>query len=206
MKKSLFIILILALAVSSCYKEKGRLPYLGNKEVNTAGDSVYHSIPDFVFVNQDGDTVTQKIVEGKVFVADFFFSTCPTICPIMKTQMLRIFEEYKDNDSLMILSHSINPRYDSPEVLKRYKEKLGIVSAKWQFLTGTETNVYNLAQQSYLTTALEDSTAVEEGGFVHSGAFVLVDANRNIRGIYDGTKEKEVDKLLVDIDRLLRLH
>lgn len=204
MKRALVLIIGLIIGLTACGDSNKKLPYLGHHELNADGDSTYHTIPDFVFVNQDGDTVTQKNVEGKVYVADFFFSTCPTICPIMKTQMLRIFDKYKDNDSLLILSHSINPRYDTPEVLKSYKSKLGINSNKWQFLTGTETDVYSLAQNSYLTSALEDSSAIDEGGFIHSGAFVLVDKNRHIRAIYDGTKEKEVDKLMADIDRLLR--
>lgn len=197
-------ILILGIFLLACGRQNRQLPYLGHHEVNAAGDSVYHSIPDFSFVNQDGDTLTQQDVAGKIYVADFFFSTCPTICPLMKTQMLRIHEKYKDNDSLVILSHSINPRYDTPEVLKLYKEKLGVTSSQWQFLTGAQTDVYKLAQNSYLTSALEDSSAVEEGGFIHSGAFVLIDKDRHIRAIYDGTKEKEVDKLMADIDRLLR--
>jgi protein SCO1/2 len=202
-KLVLFGLSVLALAVSSCQKDSGELPFLGHHDVNAQGDSVYHSIPDYLFLNEKGDTITQKDTEGKVYVADFFFSTCPTICPIMKSQMLRVYEKYQDNNDFVILSHSINPRYDTPEVLKSYKEKLGVDSPKWQFLTGTETNVYELAQNQYLTSALEDSTAVEEGGFIHSGAFVLVDKNKHIRGIYDGTKEKEVDKLLKDIDKLI---
>lgn len=204
MKKTFFFAIIAAFIGISCSSNTKTLPYLGHKTVNANGDSVYHQIPDFSFVNQDGDTVNQEIVEGKYYVSDFFFSTCPTICPIMKGQMLRVYEKYKDSDSLMILSHSINPRYDTPEVLKSYKDKLGVKSNQWQFLTGSLTNVYDLAQNSYLTAALEDSSAVDEGGFVHSGAFVLVDKNKHIRGIYDGTKEKEVDKLLADIDKLMR--
>ncbi|MBX2951408.1 MAG: SCO family protein [Leadbetterella sp.] len=196
-------IFILGLFLLACGRQNRELPYLGPHEVNAAGDSVYHSIPDFSFVNQDGDTLTQAAVAGKVYVADFFFSTCPTICPLMKTQMLRIYDKFKGNDSLMILSHSINPRYDTPEVLKKYREKLGVHSDQWQFLTGTQTDVYKLAQNSYLTSALEDSSAVDEGGFIHSGAFVLIDKDRHIRAIYDGTKEKEVDKLMADIERLL---
>lgn len=203
--KNIFILLFLSAIIAfSCSSDNKKLPYLGHHDVNAQGDSVYHSIPDFVFLNQNGDTVNQNLVNGKIYVADFFFSTCPTICPLMKTQMLRIYEKFSNNDSVMILSHSINPRYDTPEVLKVYKEKLGVKSDKWQFLTGTLTNVYELAQKSYITSALEDSSAVDEGGFIHSGAFVLVDKNRHIRGIYDGTKEKEVDKLLVDMDKLLR--
>ena len=203
MKKA--CIFIFGVFLLACSKQHKELPYLGRHDVNATGDTVYHRIPDFSFVTQDGDTLTQADVEGKVYIADFFFSTCPTICPLMKTQMLRIYERYRGNDSLMILSHSINPRYDTPGVLKQYKQKLGIESAQWQFLTGTHTDVYKLAQNSYLTSALEDSSAVDEGGFIHSGAFVLIDKDRHIRAIYDGTKEKEVDKLMADIDRLLHI-
>jgi protein SCO1/2 len=203
--KKILLLGSMALAIFSCQHDSKELPYLGHHQADAKGDSLYHSIPDFVFINEQGNTITQKITEGKVYVSDFFFSTCPTICPIMKSQMLRVYEKYADNDDFIILSHSINPRYDTPEVLKSYKEKLGVDSPKWQFLTGTETNVYDLAQNHYLTSALEDSTAIEEGGFIHSGAFVLVDKNKHIRGIYDGTKEKEVDKLLNDIDKLIEL-
>lgn len=203
--KKILLLGSMALAIFSCQHDSKELPYLGHHQADAKGDSLYHSIPDYVFINEQGDTITQKITEGKVYVSDFFFSTCPTICPIMKSQMLRVYEKYADNDDFIILSHSINPRYDTPEVLKSYKEKLGVDSPKWQFLTGTETNVYDLAQNHYLTSALEDSTAIEEGGFIHSGAFVLVDKNKHIRGIYDGTKEKEVDKLLNDIDKLIEL-
>lgn len=203
--KKILLLGSMALAIFSCQHDSKELPYLGHHQADAKGDSLYHSIPDFVFINEQGDTITQKITEGKVYVSDFFFSTCPTICPIMKSQMLRVYEKYADNDDFIILSHSINPRYDTPEVLKSYKEKLGVDSPKWQFLTGTETNVYDLAQNHYLTSALEDSTAIEEGGFIHSGAFVLVDKNKHIRGIYDGTKGKEVDKLLNDIDKLIEL-
>jgi protein SCO1/2 len=203
--KKILLLGSMALAIFSCQHDSKELPYLGHHQADAKGDSLYHSIPDFVFINEQGDTITQEITEGKVYVSDFFFSTCPTICPIMKSQMLRVYEKYADNDDFIILSHSINPRYDTPEVLKSYKEKLGVDSPKWQFLTGTETNVYDLAQNHYLTSALEDSTAIEEGGFIHSGAFVLVDKNKHIRGIYDGTKGKEVDKLLNDIDKLIEL-
>ncbi|ADQ17152.1 SCO family protein [Leadbetterella byssophila] len=197
MKK--ILIALTSISIWACSRTADDLPVLG-PEI----DGVAHQIPDFTFVNQDGDTLTQEITKDKIYVADFFFSTCPTICPVMKTQMLRIYEKYKDQPDFLILSHSINPRYDTPEVLKEYKEKLGIHGHQWQFLTGNLSNVYELAQKSYLTSALEDSTAVDEGGFIHSGAFVLVDKDRHIRAIYDGTKDKEVDKLMADIDLLLK--
>jgi protein SCO1 len=205
--KRLPILLFFCFVVSSllsCGDSNRKLPYIGQHDVNEKGDSVYHSIPDFKFVNQDGDTLTQEAFKGKIYVADFFFTSCPTICPVMKTQMLRIYEKFKDNPALGILSHTIDPRHDSVAVLKAYKEKLGVTTAQWQFVTGEQEKIYEIAQKSYMVSAMEDKEAVDEGGFVHSGAFVLVDKNRNIRGVYDGTKEKEVNRLIKDIELLLQ--
>ena len=165
-------------------------------------DTVYHEIADFEFVNQVGDTISNADVEGKIYVADFFFTTCPTICPIMKKEMLRVYETYKDNPNFLILSHSIDPTHDTQEVLKVYAEKLGVNDAKtWNFLTGDAEKIYEIGQTSYLTTAMEDQN--EPGGFLHSGAFVLVDGDGHIRGVYDGTKSDQVDRLIRDIPKLL---
>jgi protein SCO1 len=201
---SLLLIVSVGFSIISCGNSNRELPYIGEKEVNAKGDSVNHSIPDFKFVNQDGDTITQDYFKGKIYITDFFFTSCPTICPVMKTQMLRIYEKFKDNPELGILSHTIDPRHDSVSVLKAYKEKLGVNTAQWQFVTGEQEKIYEIAQKSYMVSAMEDKAAVDEGGFVHSGAFVLVDKNRNIRGVYDGTKEIEVNKLIKDIELLLK--
>ena len=198
------VISFIAFVVFSCGDSDRKLPYIGEKEINEKGDSVYHSIPDFEFINQDGDTITQEFFKDKIYITDFFFTSCPTICPVMKTQMLRIYEKFKENPELGILSHTIDPRHDSVSVLKSYKQDLGIDSKQWQFVTGEQEKIYEIAQKSYMVSAMEDKEAVEEGGFVHSGAFVLVDKNRNIRGVYDGTKEKEVNKLIKDIELLLK--
>lgn len=207
MKKILFTITILtglSITIWSCGDSNRTLPYLGQNTIGPNGDTVYHQIPDFAFVNQDGDTLTQEFFKGKIYIADFFFTTCPTICPIMKTQMLRIHEKFENEPGLGILSHTIDPRHDSVAVLKKYKDKLGVKDNQWQFVTGEQEKIYEIAQKSYMVSALEDSTAVDEGGFVHSGAFVLVDQNRRIRGVYDGTKEIEVNKLIKDIELLLK--
>lgn len=207
MKKTLLSIAILSgfLAMLwSCGESNRTLPYLGQHTVDAKGDTVYHQIPDFAFVNQNGDTLTQDFFKDKIYIADFFFTTCPTICPVMKTQMLRIHEKFENEPRLGILSHTIDPRHDSVAVLKKYRDKLGIEGDQWQFVTGEQQKIYDIAQNSYMVSALEDSTAVEEGGFVHSGAFVLVDQKRRIRGVYDGTKEIEVNKLIKDIELLLK--
>ncbi len=192
---------LVALLVFSCSQEK-KLPFIGPKQVNTKGDTVYHQIPAFRFLNQDSVFVSEKDVEGKVYVADFFFTTCPTICPKMKTQMLRIYERYKDRDEVRILSHSIDPDFDTPNVLKDYATRLQVKAPKWNLLTGDKAAIYTLGQKSYMVSAQEDPN--EAGGFVHSGAFILVDKNRHVRGIYDGTVEAEVNHLLEDMEILLK--
>ena len=192
---------LVALLAFSCSQEK-KLPFLGPKQVNAKGDTVYHQIPSFHFLNQDSVFVSEKDVEGKVYVADFFFTTCPTICPKMKTQMLRIYERYKDRDEVRIISHSIDPDFDTPNVLKDYATRLQVKAPKWNLLTGDKAAIYQLGQKSYMVSAQEDPN--EAGGFVHSGAFILVDKNRHVRGIYDGTVEAEVNHLLEDMELLFK--
>ncbi len=192
----------------ACNSAGDKLPVLGEKEVitrtvdgKTVTDSVAHQIPDFAFVDQYNDTVTAKTVAGKIYVADFFFTSCPTICPKMKVQLKRIYEKYKGNPDVMLLSHSIDPRHDSVSVLNEFAANLGVTGKQWLFLTGDRDKIYDIGQNSYMVTAQEDSSV--PGGVVHSGAFILVDKDRHIRGIYDGTTAAGTDKLLNDIDRLL---
>ena len=202
---SLFLFLLAAIGTWSCEStteiENTPLPKLGNFYLE-GQDTVYHQIADFAFVNQLGDTISSKTVAEKVYVADFFFTTCPTICPIMKKEMLRVYEKYDGNPDFLILSHSIDPTFDTQEVLRDYSQKLGIEDAStWNFLTGDQEKIFEMGQTSYLTTAMEDQA--EPGGFLHSGAFILVDQNGFIRGVYDGTKTDQVDRLMNDIPKLL---
>jgi protein SCO1/2 len=199
------LLMSLFIFLSSCQfsgeETKERLPVLGLKEV-IGEDSIYHRIADFKLVNQLGDTISQEEIEGKIYIADFFFTSCPTICPKMKRQMLRVYDAYKENDHIIILSHTIDPGHDSVKVLYDFANQLGINHHKWYFLTGQKDKIYELAQKSYMAVASEDSTA--PGGYVHSGAFILVDTKRRIRGYYDGTSEDDVDQLIKDIKILLR--
>ncbi len=167
----------------------------------TEKDTVYHKIPDFSLTNQDGNTITNESLYGQVYVADFFFTSCPDICPIMKTQMLRVYEKYKDDSDFQILSHTIDPEYDTVALLKDYAERLGVSSSTWHFLHGEKDEIYDLGQNGYMVTALEDPSA--PGGYIHSGAFILVDRKGHIRGIYDGTNEDAVTKLIGDLPILL---
>jgi protein SCO1/2 len=194
-------IVFVFLVVLGCQQEK-KLPFLGPKEVREQGDTLYHKIPDFKFLNQDSLWVSQKDMAGKIYVADFFFTTCPTICPKMKTQLLRIYDKFAEDDRVRILSHTIDPEYDGLRVLKDYAKKLNLNSPRWNLVTGKKSDIYRLGEKSYMVTAQEDAN--EEGGFVHSGAFILVDKNRHVRGIYDGTKEEDVNHLIEDMTLLLK--
>lgn len=200
---ALNVLLALSLLTASC-QEKKSLPFLGPKDTRVVAgkvDTIYHQIPSFRFLNQDSVWVSEKDMEGKIYIADFFFTSCPTICPKMKTQLLRIYERYAANDAIRILSHSIDPTYDTPNVLKQYAEHLQVKAPRWNMLTGDKAAIYKLGEKSYMVTAQEDKN--EAGGFVHSGAFILVDKNRHVRGIYDGTQEAEVNHLIEDIEILL---
>lgn len=210
---SLIYLLFLAFISISCshnskdHEEK--LPILGRreaveKEINgkTLTDTIYHTIADFSFVDQDSNKVTQEIFDDKIYVADFFFTSCPTICPVMKTQMLRVYNTFKDNDEVALLSHSIDPEHDSVAVLKDFAGRLGVDAKKWHFVTGEKEDIFKIGQGSYMVTAMDDQS--QPGGFLHSGAFILVDKDKRVRGIYDGTKEDQVDKLIEDISSLLK--
>lgn len=190
----------LVILTQACTRQvEERLPVFGEREV-VGTDTVYHTIGDFAFVNQDSVTITGESFRDKIYVADFFFTSCRTICPKMKTQMLRVYDSIQDDADVMILSHTIDPEYDTVALLHDFADRLGVSSDKWHFVTGDQEKIYEIAQTSYFTTALEDSN--EPDGFIHSGAFLLIDKDKRIRGKYDGTKEEDVNRLLKDIRRL----
>lgn len=183
------------------------LPIYGNRQpvtkvVNgqTITDTVYQTIPAFKFVNQYGDSISNKNFEGKIYVADFFFTSCPSICPIMQRNMLNIYNAYKDTADVRILSFTIDPKYDSVKVLKKYADKLGISGNMWWLVQGKKDETYSLAEKNYLVAVRKDSTVA--GGYVHQGYFVLVDKKSRIRGAYDGTNITQVNQLIDDIKTL----
>lgn len=196
--------LLSILALIACSSEVKKLPILGEREAiskivegKEVIDTLYATVPPFSFINQEGDTVTQDLVQHKIYVADFFFVSCPTICPIMKREMLRVYQAYKGDTSLYLLSHTIDPQHDTIALLKQFATDLGVEGKQWQFLTGQREKIYEMAEKGYYATALPDST--EPGGFVHSGGFILVDRQGRVRGIYDGTDAQKVDELIADI-------
>jgi protein SCO1 len=183
------------------------LPIYGNrsaetKTVNgqTVTDTVYQTVPAFKFVNQYGDSVGSKNLENDIYVADFFFTSCPSICPIMQRNMLAVYNAFKDTADVKIISFTIDPKHDTVPVLKKYADKLGVSGNSWWFLNGDKDAVYALATKSYLVGVTQDSTAA--GGYVHQGYFVLIDREQRIRGSYDGTDPKQVDQLIADIKTL----
>ena len=203
--KHLLVILIFFTLLTSCVdRTPGALPILGRHaflDTESGTDTLYHTIKPFAFVDQDSTMITNATYGGKIYVADFFFTSCPSICPIMKVQMLRVYEEYKDDGTVMLLSHTIDPEYDKVEVLRDYANRMEVNSAKWHFVTGEKPIIYDMAQTSYYVATRENDRA--PGGYEHSGAFILVDNHKRIRGVYDGTKEEAVDKLIADIKTLL---
>lgn len=162
-----------------------------------------HTVPPFVLLNADSVEFSHRDLEGKIRVVDFFFTRCPTICPIMSSQMARVQEELAQTswrEDVMLLSHSVDPTYDTPHVLKAYAHRIGSHPARWQLLTGPKEDLYDLARNGYFLTALESDTAA--GGIFHSDIFALVDPKNQIRGYYDGTSTEEVNQLLQDIRHL----
>ncbi|MFN4026130.1 MULTISPECIES: SCO family protein [Flavobacterium] len=161
----------------------------------------YHTIADFSFTNQNGKTITQKDYEGKIYVADFFFTTCGSICPIMTTNMIDVQKAFANNPKVMILSHTVTPEIDSVPVLKKYALEKGVIDSKWNLVTGDKKDIYSMARKSYLAVKLGKPEELYD--MVHTENFVLVDAERRVRGFYDGTKKEEVKKLIEDIQWLL---
>lgn len=205
---SIAVCLLSIAFLSSCKQDK-KLPFYGERHAETirdeAGvekiDTVYQTIPDWAFLNQDSVLTTNKATDGKVYVADFFFTSCSTICPTMHRNLMTVYKEFKTNPDVMFVSHTIDFKYDKPSVLKKYAQKLGVDGNKWQFLYGSKDSVYTLAEKNYLVAVGEDSTAKD--GYIHQGYLVLIDKDRRIRGAYDGTKEDQVEQLKKDIPVLL---
>lgn len=171
---------------------------VGDSALHQQGD---HHIKPFHLIDQDGDSVSLATVQGKVILADFFFTTCGSICPKMSTQLVRVQERFAQEDRLMLLSHSVTPGTDSVPVLKAYAEKYGVNHDRWRLLTGDRKQIYYLARNSYFAAMDQGDGGPDD--FIHTENFVLIDAQGRIRGFYDGTSPTEVDKAMADIATLL---
>lgn len=195
----LFLSVVAALSVLLMPGKQRALPILGERDV-VNGDTIYRTIPNFSFVDQDSQVVNNATFAGKIYVADFFFINCPTICPKVKANGLRIYERYKNEPRLILLSHTVAPKYDTVAALKKHARKLGIETSKWHLVTGPQNAIYDIADD-YFSVAVENPDA--PGGYDHSGRLILVDTKRRVRSFCDGTDAKAVDRFMEDIDWLL---
>jgi protein SCO1/2 len=208
MKKLLYFALLFIVLQSCSNQSDIKLPILGNREPverivdgKTIVDTIYQTIQPFSYFNQDSILVTEKDFDGKIYVADFFFTSCNSICPIMHRNMLDVYKKFKDNPKVKFLSHSIDIKYDLPSRLKIYATKLGVEGNQWEFVHGSRDSIFNIAAKNYLVSAFEDSS--DPQGLVHQGWFILVDPKKQLRGAYDGTKADQVKLLMEDMDKLL---
>lgn len=185
----------------ACHQNKNNLllPVYGEKKLN-GNDTIYHQIANFSLINQHGKIIDQNSVKDKIYIANFFFTTCQSICPVMSTNLKYFQKEFEKDDSVLILSHTVNPLHDTIEILKNYAITYGAINNKWHLLTGNKKQIYDLAKTSYLVNALEDDGTTE--GFIHSEMFLLIDTKSRIRGVYDGTDKAQVLKLISDVKLL----
>lgn len=206
-KSSIYPLFAAIILFAACQSTDRTLPIYGVRtpvetivDGDTVVDTIYHTISDFHLLNQDSVYISNQDFDNKIYVANFFFTHCPSICPTMQRNLLTIYEEFKDNDQIAFLSHSIDFKYDSPSVLKAYAEKLGVTNQQWQFVNGEKSEIYGLAE-NYLVYTVEDENA--PGGYDHQSYLVLIDKDKRIRGAYDGTELEQVKMLSQDIPVLL---
>lgn len=176
------------------------LAYFGPKTYHKIKDTSYHTIAPFFFTDQYGEKVTENEVKGKVYITDFFFTTCQSICPVMSKELERVYEKFKGRNDFMILSHTVDPETDSIKQLMDYAKQHGVNDHKWLFVTGEKKHLYEMARNSYLLNAEQGDGGEED--FIHTQNFALIDKERHIRGFYDGTDSIEINRLIVDLNCL----
>jgi protein SCO1/2 len=178
-------------------------PFMVNQELvdsTIQHQQKYHKIANFSLINQNGKTITQDNYKDKIYVADFFFTTCQTICPIMTDHMYQIQKEILNDNDVMLLSHSVTPKIDSVAQLKKYAKEKGVIDSKWNLVTGDKKQIYELARKSYL--AIKTDGNGDQYDMIHTENFLLIDKKRRIRGFYDGTQPEDIERLLEDIETL----
>ncbi len=208
----LLAVLFCVAGIYSCSTKKNQnLAFVGPQQI-VKGDTIFHKVPEFTLVNQNKDSISNSDLAGKVYVADFFFTTCPSICPIMTNNLVKVQRALKGEDNFALVSHTVNPEFDREGILQEYAAKMHADTSNWDFLTGTKEAIYNTAFHGYFANAGEDELA--PGGFLHSEYFILVDAQGrvrsgydkqgNVKGVYDGTNDQDVLQLIQDIKKLLK--
>lgn len=214
-KKSGFsfsVIVLLTVAVGvliyTVYFRNEKLPIFNPTDFNPElvdvamqGKSENHTVSNFELLNQNGKTITQNDYEGKIYVTDFFFTRCPSICPIMSNNMEKLQSTFRNEADVMFLSVSVTPQLDSIPILKDYAEKHQVIDGKWNITTGNKKHIYNLARKSYFAVVSEGDGGLQD--FIHTPNFILIDKQKRIRGVYDGTKNDEIERLIADMEQLL---
>jgi len=195
-------IFIVAITIAGLVLLGGKLFF--KKEILPVLGEPGHTAGAFSFTNQDGKTITQNDVEGKITVAEYFFTTCPGICPIMNKNMTRVYQQYKDRPDFAILSHTVNPEKDTVPVMAAYAAKFNARAPQWEFLTGDKYALYKAAREDYLLAVADSSASSIEEDFIHTEYVALLDKQRRIRGFYDATDSAKVNKLVKDIQVLLK--
>ncbi|WP_223826569.1 SCO family protein [Flagellimonas sp. S3867] len=186
------------------FQSGSELPVLGPKDFNPElvdislqGTETPHLVSDFELINQNGEIITQSDYENKIYVTDFFFTRCPSICPIMSNNMEKLQEVFLNNEDVMFLSMSVTPEMDNVPILKKYAERHGAIDSKWNITTGDKKHIYNLARKSYFAAVDQGDGGLQD--FIHTPNFVLVDEKKRIRGVYNGTADEDMLRLTNDI-------
>ena len=203
--KAIFFLVIGSILFSCGNNEKEKsyrtLPIYGERDNDEKGDTIYHTVGNFSLKNQEGEIYSHNDLEGKIYVANFFFTSCPSICPKMMTNLKKFANAFKMDDEVKIVSFTVDPETDTVVKLKKYADKNRINAKQWNLLTGDKETIYEVGVYGYLLSAQEDALA--PGGFLHSSQFILVDKEKRIRGIYEGTKAKEIDRMIEEAKILL---
>ena len=212
MKRLIPALIITVIGIGVAYfmiTDNKSLPIYNPSDINpklvdesVQGVTQLHRVGNFNLIDQEGKSLTEKQFQNKIYVTDFFFVTCPTICPKMATQMNRVYDEFVKNTDILFLSHTVMPEKDSVPVLLEYAQKLKVDNTKWKFVTGDKKDIYNLARKTYFAAITEGDGGIDD--FIHTENFILVDKEKRLRGFYDGTSEKDIDRLIADIYTLLR--
>ena len=202
MSNSMFMVFAIC-CVFSCNQKK-ELPVYNPSDFNPdlvdvslQKTSKNHTVADFELINQNGETITQDHYKDKIYVVDFFFTSCPTICPIMTNNMVKLQGEFVENQEIMFLSLSVTPEIDSVSALRKYATEKGVIDSKWNITTGNKKHIYELARKSYFAVVEQGDGGLQD--FIHTPNFILVDKKKQIRGIYNGTNNKEIERLVHDL-------
>jgi protein SCO1/2 len=202
--KKIFIVIIITMLITSC-RQQSRLPWYNTADFTPSWENdihLSHRIPAFSFTDQDNTVVTEKTFDNKIYIANFFFTSCGSICPRMTTNLLKVQKAFPNNDHIGFISHTVTPWIDSVQRLKKYAERFDL-DKRWHLVTGEQGAIYRLARQSYFAEE-EPGFTKDSTEFLHTEHILLVDRNKQIRGVYNGTLELEIDRLIEDIKELLK--